>query len=124
MPCHHDVVAVHRLRVLAGPDVDRGHAREEAPAVEQALDNREHARVQGHRLECRVLRQQVVHAQRRVTLGERCLRLHVELGCHAPDRRQELLYELGIDCVLEDGVAVGLDAGEVFGHRGLGQCHA
>ena len=124
MTRHHDVVAVHRLRVLARTDVDRGHARQQAAAVEQRV-RRSAARssCSGIAWNAGILGQQVVHAPGRVPLGRRPLRLDVQLALEPADRVAQRVDELGLDRVLDDRVAVDVDPGEMVENRGFGERH-
>ena len=123
MARHHDVVAVHRLRGLARADVDRGHAREQAPAVEHLLDDGSTFGCTRHRLEHRVLGEEVVHPPGRVALGRRSLRLDVQLALEPADGVAQVDDEIGLDGVLDDRVAVDVDTGEMVENRGSGLRH-
>ena len=110
-----------RLRALARADVDRGHPREQTAGIEHALDERQHRAVDRHLLEHRILREQVVGAQRGESLGRVAARRRAALALDAPDRRDERGDQLGLDRVLEDRVSLAAHLAErsiqrVFAH--------
>jgi hypothetical protein len=100
---HHEIIGVDRLRALARADVDRSHPREQTAGIEHALDERQHGAVNRHLLEHRILREQVVGAQRGKSLGRVPARRSAALALDAPDRRDERGDELsGSIAILED----------------------
>ena len=110
---HQHVVGVDGLWRLARADVDRRQRRDQAPGVENPLDDRQYRLVHRHLLPQRTVDKEVVDPQRlrplEVIGGGDDLELALEVG----QVGGEVIEEVGRDGVLDDRVPVLLDALEM-----------
>ena len=126
------VVGVDRLRLLVGPDGDGRERRDEQTRIEHALDDGQHVGVHGDLLEGWAVYEEVVDPRGVEALEEVVGGDGAEIVFQLEKGFVDLVDEVGLDRVGEDGVAVLRDTPEVIreirertGGRGfrLAWCH-
>ncbi len=128
------VVGVNRLRLLVGADGDGGERRDQEPRIEYGLDHGQHVRMDRDLLEGGAVDEQVVHAHGAHALEEVVGRDRAEIVLEHEERFVDLVHQVRLDGVGEDGVAVlgdprqmGFEVGERVRRTlgdGLVRCHA
>ncbi len=113
------VVGVDRLGLLVGPDGDGGERRDQEPGIEHPLDDGQHVRMHRDLLEGGAVDEQVVHPHGVHPLEEVVGRHGAEVVLQLEQRLVDLVHQVRLDGVGEDGVAVLGDPREV-GLRGRG----
>ena len=100
------VVGVDRLRLFFGPDGDGRERRDQEPGIEHTLDDREDVVMHRDLPEGRPVDEQVVHPCRMHTLEEVVGGHDAEVALQREQGVVDLVHQLGLNGVGQDGVAV------------------
>ena len=107
------VVGVDRLGLLVGPDGDGGERRDQEARIEHRLDDGQHVGVHRDLLEGGAVDEQVVDPHGAHALEEVVGRHGAEVVLQLEERLVDLVHQVRLDGVGEDGVAVLGDPREV-----------
>ena len=114
------VVGMDRLCLFVGPDGDGRERGDQEPRIEDAFDDGEHVGVHGDLLEGRPVHEQVVDPRRPQAFEEVLGRNDTEVLFQLEQRLVDLVHQLRLDRVREDGVTVLGDAAQMGFELGEG----